>query len=52
MVHDEIILEAHESIADEVAKILSDTMVEASKEFLTKVPIEADASICDNWAKK
>lgn len=51
-VHDEIILEAHESIADEVAKILSDTMVEAGKEFLKLVPIEAEASIGDNWSDK
>jgi DNA polymerase I-like protein with 3'-5' exonuclease and polymerase domains len=51
-VHDEIILEAKEEIADKVAKILSDTMVEAGKEFLLKVPVEAEASIGDNWADK
>jgi DNA polymerase I len=51
-VHDEIILEAHESIASEIAKILSDTMVNSGKEFLKKVPIEADSSIGNNWSDK
>lgn len=51
-VHDEIILEAHESIADEVAKILSEVMVSSGKEFLKLVPVEAQASIGDNWSDK
>lgn len=51
-VHDEIILEAKEDIADKVAVILSDTMVKAGKEFLKRVPVEAEASIGDSWADK
>ncbi|BAQ66934.1 bifunctional 3'-5' exonuclease/DNA polymerase [Geminocystis sp. NIES-3709] len=51
-VHDEIILEAHESIAEDVAKILSEVMVSSGKEFLKLVPIEADSSMGDNWADK
>lgn len=51
-VHDEIILEAKEDIADKVADILSDVMIEAGKEFLVKVPVEAEASIGDNWSDK
>lgn len=51
-VHDEIILEAHEDIAENVAKTLSEVMVNSGKEFLTRVPIEADSSIGDNWADK
>ena len=51
-VHDEIILEAKEDIADKVAVILSDTMREAGEEFLKRVPIEAEASIGDNWSDK
>jgi DNA polymerase I-like protein with 3'-5' exonuclease and polymerase domains len=51
-VHDEIILEAHESIASEVAKILSEVMVNSGKEFLRTVPIEADSSIGNNWSDK
>ena len=45
-------LEAHESIASEVAKTLSEVMVNSGKEFLKRVPIEADSSIGNNWANK
>lgn len=51
-VHDEIILEAHENIADQVAKTLSEVMVSSGKEFLKRVPIEADSSIGNNWSDK
>ncbi|BAQ63231.1 DNA polymerase I (plasmid) [Geminocystis sp. NIES-3708] len=51
-VHDEIILEAHEDIAEDVAKVLSEVMVSSGKEFLKRVPIEADSSIGNNWADK
>ncbi|PHV60989.1 bifunctional 3'-5' exonuclease/DNA polymerase, partial [Cyanobacterium aponinum] len=51
-VHDEIILEAHESIAEDVAKTLSEVMVSSGKDFLKRVPIEADSSIGDNWSDK
>lgn len=51
-VHDEIILEAHESIAEDVAKTLSEVMVSSGKEFLKRVPIEADSSIGNSWADK
>jgi len=47
-----VFLESHETIADEVAKILSETMVSAGKEFLKLVPVEAEASIGDNWSDK
>ncbi|MGK7893122.1 MAG: hypothetical protein AB4372_05685 [Xenococcus sp. (in: cyanobacteria)] len=50
--HDEIILEAPTESADKVAAILSDTMVEAGREFLRKVPVIASASIGDSWADK
>ncbi|MGI0482684.1 bifunctional 3'-5' exonuclease/DNA polymerase [Geminocystis sp. CENA526] len=51
-VHDEIILEAHEDIADQVASVLSEVMVNSGKEFLKRVPIEADSSIGNNWSDK
>ncbi|WP_330205495.1 bifunctional 3'-5' exonuclease/DNA polymerase [Cyanobacterium sp. Dongsha4] len=51
-VHDEIILEAHEDIAEDVAKTLTEVMVSSGKEFLKRVPIEADSSIGNNWADK
>lgn len=51
-IHDETILEAKENISDQVAKVLSEVMVSSGKEFLKRVPIEAEASIGDNWADK
>ncbi len=51
-IHDEIILESPRESADKVAVILSDTMVEAGREFLRKVPVIAEASIGDSWADK
>lgn len=51
-VHDEIILEAHEDIADNVKGILEQEMVNAGKVFLKQIPIEADANIVNNWSEK
>ncbi|WP_083260463.1 DNA polymerase (plasmid) [Cyanobacterium sp. IPPAS B-1200] len=51
-VHDEIVLEAHEDIAEDVSKVLTKTMVEAGEYFLTRVPIEADSNIGNSWADK
>ncbi len=51
-VHDEIILECPEQTAAVVADILSVVMVEAGSEFLTSVPVEAEASIGESWADK
>lgn len=51
-VHDEIILEASEDIAEDVARVLSEVMVNSGKEFLKRVPIEADSSIGNNWSDK
>ena len=51
-VHDEIILECPEQTAAKAADILSTVMVEAGIEFLTRVPVEAEASIGDSWADK
>ena len=51
-VHDEIILECPEPNAVKAAEILSAVMVGAGKEFLTRVPVEAEASIGQSWADK
>lgn len=52
MVHDEIILEAPESRAEEVKKILEDTMKEAGQYYLKSVPVEVEGNICNSWAEK
>jgi DNA polymerase-1 len=51
-VHDEIILEVHDGLAVEAAVILKETMIQASKAYLGKVPIEVEVTVADTWAEK
>jgi DNA polymerase I-like protein with 3'-5' exonuclease and polymerase domains len=51
-IHDEIVVEAPEEIAGEVARIIGEVMVKAGKIFLTDVPCEAETSRpVDRWVK-
>ena len=51
-IHDEIVVEAPEEIAGEVARILEEGMDKAGKIFLTDVPCEAETSKpVDKWVK-
>jgi DNA polymerase-1 len=50
-VHDEIILEAHESCADEAQKILVRCMVDAAKPYVKRVPIKVESYIANCWKK-
>lgn len=52
MVHDEIIVETHQSKAQETAKILKETMENAGARYLRRVPVVADTMIAENWAEK
>jgi DNA polymerase I len=45
-VHDELIIEAHESIKEQVMKLLIEEMENAVKLL---VPLTVDASIAMNW---
>ena len=51
VVHDEILVEAAENEAQEVAKIVEKTMTAAGEEFVSKVPIKVEIKIADDWAK-
>lgn len=51
-VHDEIVIEANEAIAQDVAELLSTTMVEAGERYLNQVPVLAEAGVCDSWSEK
>lgn len=51
-IHDEIVVECDESIAEEVKQIVVWKMIEGAKEFLPRVPVEVDAVISDAWLKK
>ncbi len=50
-IHDEIIVECAEAIAPEIAPLVSQAMIKAGKEFLPRVPVEADAKIEQAWTK-
>jgi DNA polymerase I len=51
-VHDEIVVECEQSIAEEIKQIVIQKMVEGAKEFLSRVPVEVEAVISDAWLKK
>jgi DNA polymerase-1 len=51
-VHDEIILEVPGEMANDAATILRDTMIQAGKAYLSKVPIEVEVTIGETWAEK
>ncbi len=50
-VHDEIVVEAREEIADEVAKLVEDQMIKAGEKLLSKVPVKVDVNISECWEK-
>lgn len=50
-VHDEIVVEAPDKIAEEVKTIVQDEMIKAAKIFLIHVPCKADPYVGDRWKK-
>lgn len=52
LVHDEIVLETESEKADEVARILKETMESAGGEYLRLVPLLVEVQIADSWAEK
>lgn len=52
IVHDEIMIECEESIADKVKVILETSMIEAGKVFLKNVPVVVDGHVISNWGEK
>jgi len=51
-VQDEIILEVREEKANDATAILQETMIEAGKAYLSKVPVEVEVTIGETWAEK
>jgi DNA polymerase I-like protein with 3'-5' exonuclease and polymerase domains len=51
-VHDEVLVEAPEAMAEQVRLIVQTTMVEAMAELFPQVPIEVEAGVCDHWGEK
>jgi len=50
-VHDEVMFEAPEQEAPVVGQILKQVMEEAGRRYLTQVPVVAEVTITDSWAK-
>jgi DNA polymerase I len=51
-VHDEIVLEVREPLAEKYKEILEDIMIKAAEVVLKSVPASADASVGDSWDAK
>lgn len=50
-VHDEIVTEARADIADSVAKMVEEKMIEAGRKLVKLVPIKVDVKVADCWEK-
>lgn len=51
-IHDELVVECEESIADGIKDLVTRKMIEGAKEFLPRVPVVVEAVIADAWVKK
>ena len=52
VVHDEIVLECDESLSEETALLLRETMEAAGERYMKDLPVIAEASIAESWAEK
>jgi DNA polymerase-1 len=50
-IHDEIVVEVAEGLADECAAIVDREMVAAAREFIRSVPVSVDTVVADSWLK-
>jgi DNA polymerase-1 len=50
-VHDEIVVLAHKSHAEEVRLVVEESMLKAAQEVITVVPIKVDSFVSDIWKK-
>ena len=51
-VHDEVIVEAPEDVAEEVCATVRASMIEAMATLFPQVPIEVEAGVCTRWSEK
>jgi DNA polymerase I-like protein with 3'-5' exonuclease and polymerase domains len=50
-IHDELVIECEESIAERVKDIVTRKMIDGAKEFLPRVPVKVDVAVADAWLK-
>jgi DNA polymerase-1 len=51
-VHDEVLVEAPEAMANEVRDLVQAIMIEAMAALFPQVPIEVEAGSCSHWGEK
>ncbi len=51
MVHDEIVVEADATQAEEISKIVEDAMCKAGEEYVKRVPVKVETEVADAWVK-
>jgi DNA polymerase-1 len=51
IVHDEVVVEADAAEAEEVARVVEESMCAAGEEFVTLVPVKVESQIGDEWVK-
>jgi DNA polymerase-1 len=51
-VHDELVVECAEDVADEVRGVVESEMCRAAAEFLPEVPVAVEAAVCADWGEK
>jgi DNA polymerase-1 len=51
VVHDEIVVEADATQAQEIAKVVEDAMCAAGEEYVKKVPVKVETEVSDEWVK-
>jgi len=50
-VHDEVVLEAPEALAEETAQVVKEEMEKAGKVYLKDLPCVAEVTVADYWSK-
>ena len=48
----EVLVEAPESIAEQVCELVREAMIEAMAALFPQVPIEVEAGVCAHWGEK
>jgi DNA polymerase-1 len=51
MIHDEIVVEADATQAEEIGGVVEDAMCKAGEEYVKKVPVKVETEIADAWVK-
>lgn len=51
LVHDEIVVEADDAEAEGLMPLINAAMVQAGREFITRVPIKVESAVMEAWTK-